>query len=250
MKITAPAVAAAVLALALPAAADAAPSPVTACDAAQAPNKKGSCKAGGRKDAKRTFDVLPKAWRVVAIDVAGTTSAVDDDPDFTFTMAGTTKVTYRGSKSGLFEDADDLVATSTITPMKTVLTSKATWQDEQAGTYDCPLPWTPDSLPTRLTVTAGPSRSFADALAFQWNFTPSGWGACTRGEDSVPPPSTPTAPSGLTTMTYPASSFRDARKGAERRLKVDIDRTWSEGGITVTQTWKGTVTVRATRTVR
>lgn len=247
MKITVPVSAAAVLALALPLAADAAPSPVAACDAATGASKKGSCKAGGKKDAKRTFGVLPKAWRVVAIDVTGNTTAFDDDPDFTFTMAGTTKVTFNGAKSGRFEKADDLIATATITPVKTELTSKATWSDEQAGTYDCPLPWTADSLPTRLTVTAMPSRSFADALAFQWNFTPSGWGDCTRGDDSVPAPSTPTAPSGLTTMTYPASGFRGAKKGAERKLKVDIDRKWSEGGITVRQTWKGSVTVRAAK---
>lgn len=60
-------------------------------------------------------------------------------------------------------------------------------------------------------------------------------------------PSTPTAPSDLTSMTYPTSSFRGAKKGAERRLKVDIDRKWPEGGITVRQTWKGSVTVRATK---
>lgn len=245
MKITVP-VSAAVLALALPVAAEAAPSPVTACDGAKGASK--TCKTGGRKDAKRTFAVLPKAWHVVAIDVAGTTTATDDDPDFTFTMAGTTKVTFNSAKSGQFAKADDLVATAAISPMKTELTSKATWESEGTGPYDCSLTWPAGSLPTRLTVTAGPARRFADALTFQWNFTPSGWQDCDRGDGSaMPAPSTPTAPSGLTSMTYPASSFRGARKGAERRLKVDIDRTWSEGGITVRQTWKGSVTLRATK---
>lgn len=245
MKITVPVpvVAAAVLALALPVAAEAGPSPVTACDGAKGPSKK--CKSGGRKDAKRTFGVLPK-WRVVAIDVNGTTSASDDDPDFTFTMAGTTKVSFKGASSGRFEKADALVATATINPMTTELTSKATWSSEGTGPYDCSLVWPAGSLPTRLTVTAGPSRTFADALTFQWNFTPSGWADCDRGDDSaMPAPSTPTAPSDLTSMTYPASSFRGAKKGAERRLKVDIEKTMSEGGITVRQTWKGSVTVRA-----
>ncbi len=245
MKITFP-VSAAVLALALPVAAEAAPSPVTACDGAKGASK--TCKTGGRKDAKRTFAVLPKAWRVVAIDVAGTTTATDDDPDFTFTMAGTTKVTFNSAKSGQFGKADDLVATAAISPITTELTSKATWESEGTGPYDCSLTWPAGSLPNRLTVTAGPARKFADALTFQWNFTPSGWADCDRGDGSaMPAPSTPTAPSGLTSMTYPASSFRGAKKGAERRLKVDIDRTWSEGGITVRQTWKGSVTVRATK---
>lgn len=243
MKLTVPVAAA--LVLAFPVAAEAAPSAVTACDGAKGASK--ACKTGGRKDAKRTFGVLPKAWQVVAIDVNGTTTASDDDPDFTFTMAGTTKVTFGGTRSGRFTKADALVATAAITPMKTELTSKATWSDEQAGTYDCPLPWRNEDLPTRLTVTAGPSRKFADALTFQWNFTPSGWGECTQGDASMPAPSTPTAPSDLTSMTYPASSFRGARKDTERRLKIDIDRTWSEGGITVHQTWKGSVTVRATK---
>lgn len=246
MKITVPVSAAAVMALALPVAADAAPSAVTACDAAKGASKQ--CKTGGRKDAKRAFGVLPKAWRVVAIDVDGTTTASDDDPDFTFTMAGTTKVGFKAASSGRFEKADDLVATAAITPIKTELTSKATWESEGTGPYDCSLNWPAGSLPTRLTVTAGPSRRFADALTFQWNFTPSGWQDCDRGDGSaMPAPSTPTAPSDLTSMTYPASSFRNAKKGTERRLKVDIDRKWSEGGITVRQTWKGSVTVRATR---
>lgn len=242
MKITAPA-AVTVLALALPVGADAATS-IAPCELKGA-NK--ACKTGGRKDAKRAFAVLPKAWRVVAIDVDGTTTATDDDPDFTFTMAGTTKVSFSSAKSGRFTKADDLIATAAISPMKTELTSKATWSDEQAGTYDCRLPWRAEDLPTRLTVTAGPSSRFADALTFQWNFTPSGWGECTQGEDSLPAPSTPTAPSDLTSTTYPASTFRNARKGTERRLKINIDRTMSEGGINVRQTWRGTVTVRAMR---
>jgi hypothetical protein len=246
MKITVPLSTAVLLALTLPAAAEAAPSAVSACDAAKGSAKK--CKTGGRKDAKRTFSVLPKTWRVVAIDVDGTTTATDDDPDFTFTMAGTTKVTFSSAKSRPFGQADDLIATATISPMKTELTSKATWESEGTGPYDCSLTWPAGSLPTRLTVTAGPSRKFADALTFQWNFTPSGWQDCDRGDGSaMPAPSTPTAPSDLTSMTYPASSFRGAKKGTERRLKVDVDRTWSEGGITVRQTWKGSVTVKAAR---
>lgn len=247
MKITVPVSAAAVLALALPAAADAAPTRVVACDAATGASKKGSCKADGKKDAKRTFAALAGAWRVVAIDVDGTTTASDTDPDITFTMAGTTKVRYSGSKSGLFQDADDLVATSTIKPIDTVVTSKATLETGgEGGPYDCELKWTPAVMPTRLTVPAGPSRAFADALTFQWNFVPSGWGDCVRGDDTTPAPSPPMA-GDLASMTYPASAFRGAKKGQELRLKVNIDRKSSEGDITVRQTWKGSVTVRAAK---
>lgn len=248
MKITVPVAAAVALALALPAAVDAAPTRVVACDAATSPNKTGSCKSGGKKDAKRTFAALAGAWRVVAIDVDGTTTASDSDPDITFTMAGTTKVRYSGSKSGRFEDADDLVATSTIKPIDTVVTSKATLETGgEGGPYDCELQWTPAIMPKRLTVPAGPSREFADALTFQWNFTPSGWGDCVRGDDTTPAPSPPMGGSDLASMTYPASAFRNAKKGKDLRLKVNIDRTSEEGDITVRQTWKGSVTVRATR---
>ncbi|WP_320670225.1 hypothetical protein [Patulibacter defluvii] len=190
---------------------------------------------------------LPRRWQVVAVDVVGTTTARDESEDFDFRMRGTTTIRSNGSdKSGRFQQPEKGVAVATLSPVRTAITSRATWSDEQAGIYDCDRPWPAGSLPTILNTVVVPSHQTKGALIFRWSFLPSGWSpSCVRHDGaSLPAPSPPPAPSDLGTASYPASAFRDAPRKASIDLVVDQRRRWSDGTIRVTQTWRGKVELR------
>lgn len=244
--------------VALPAGAEAAKAPkakqVRACvdpkdpappaKAKKKDERKSLCGEVGRRAEQGAID-LPKAFRIVAINVDGTTSAVEDDPDFAFTMTGGTTIRSQGGRdSGLFETLEKGIVGATVAPVTTRITSDAQWSDEQAGVYDCDLQWPEASLPRSVTATGVPSRRFSRAIALNWNFVPSGWSECTQGDKRIPLPTTSNAPSDLTTTTYPASAFERVQPRKLVDLLIDIHRTWKDGEFTLTQTWKGTVTLR------
>lgn len=234
--------------VALPVSAEAAKGPaakqIRPCAGPNEPAKApASCgKLGGRGDTKLVD--LATSFQIAALSVDGTTAAVDDDPDFDFTMSGGTTIRAQGSDGGRFARLDKGVVGATIKPVTTKITSDARWSDEEAGVYDCSLRWPEASLPRSVTATGIPSPRFSGAIALNWNFVPSGWADCVQGDKRIPLPTVSNAPSDLTTTTYPASAFEGVQPGKLVDLRIDLRRSWTDSGITVTQTWKGTVTLR------
>lgn len=219
---------------------------VAACN--DKPAKRSACGSGGRS-ATRKADTVSKSWQIEAVSIEGTTTAKEDDPDYEFTMSGTTTIGTANGRGGKFQQPEKGIVTATLNGVTTKMTSTATWQDEQAGLYNCDLDWPAGSLPKSVTATGGPSRTFSDAIALRWNFVPSGWADCTQGDKRIVAPSPPQVGSDFLMTTYPASAFRKARRGTRRTLLVDLDQTATEGGVTVNQRWKGTVTLRCIATV-
>jgi hypothetical protein len=251
MKRLVPAVLAACLLAALAASPAGAAAPkVKSCDPPRKPaggkKKPEPCGGSGKREAENGLANLPKTWHIVAVDVKGEVTALDESPDYEFAMTGSSRIRGAGGRAGSFELAEPGFATATFGPVKTEVVSDAEWSDEQAGTYDCDMELPAAALPRTFTIGAVPSRKFRNAMLMRFNFFPAGWQDCRRGDERVPAPAPPPAPSDLMTATYPAAPFRDAPRGAKLKLVVNLDRTWSDGEIVVNQSWTGTITLRNT----
>ncbi len=97
MKRLVPAILAACLLAALAAApANAAAPKVASCDPPKketgGKKKHEPCDSSGQREAENGLVNLPKSWRIVAVDVKGEVTALDESPDYEFEMTGSSRI--------------------------------------------------------------------------------------------------------------------------------------------------------------
>lgn len=214
------AIAAAVVAAALPAAASAAPKD-TLC-----PMKAKTC------------DRMPwDRYAITGVYIDGETTAVEETTGHTFTMSGTTAYAAPKGMKGRFETVAKGLGKAEAKPVEIEVTSEATYVSGDKR-FDCSLDIPKGAMPKALVAIAALHGS---KVHLQWSFMPSGWSCGGNGPDSPITPTSPPAPKDLTTTVHDVKQFT----GKTVKLKVRIDKTWDDtsGGMTVTQTWWGDVTL-------